>query len=231
MSDIRKIAGLPITTPKQLNKHINILVYGESGAGKTTLVQTASDVKEMLPILFVDTDDGTLSVQDQNMHVVKPTSWTQILSIHKALQKGTEYNTVIIDSFSNLQDICMDEVKGPREVPFQQDWGRMTTKMVNLIRAFQKLPINFLATALANVETSDSGVKSYTPAFSNKLSYRVPAALDFCAFLSVKGNKRILTCQKTGTISAKGRGYRLPSRIENPTIKILRNAAFKKKGN
>lgn len=228
MTDIAKLAGLPIVSPKQLNKYINMLIYGESGAGKTTLVQTASDVPEMCPIIFINLNGGTLSIQDPNMDVVNPTTWKHMLLLHKTLQKGTKYKTVIGDLWSEVQDLCMTEVKGARDVPQIQDWGRVTTKMVNLTKAFKRLEMNFLATSLTDIE-SDSGIKNFKPGFSNKLSYRIPASLDFCAFLEVKGKKRVLTCQKTGTVSAKGRGYKLPQRIDNPTMAMLRTAVLKKK--
>ena len=55
-------SGLGTTQPEDL-KTFKMLLHGLSGTGKTSLAGTASKVEDLCPILFVDTEGGTMPLK------------------------------------------------------------------------------------------------------------------------------------------------------------------------
>ena len=89
---MRKLGGLVIQSPDEIKDKFNTLIYGDSGAGKTVLAGSASNVLEMNPVIFVDIEGGTLSLNlYKDIDVVKVDSWTSAIRVKKDLQKDSFY--------------------------------------------------------------------------------------------------------------------------------------------
>ena len=59
----RKVGNLVVhTAANNPAQNIKILIYGDSGKGKSVLAASASLVPEMSPVLFLNAEGGTLSV-------------------------------------------------------------------------------------------------------------------------------------------------------------------------
>src|SRR4051812_4997929 len=98
--------ALNVQSPQEVVPYLNLLIYGEPGAGKTYLAATAQDSEATSPILFLDVEGGTVTIRRRkDVDVVKVRSMQQVEEIHNKLYADTEryYKTVIIDSLTELQ--------------------------------------------------------------------------------------------------------------------------------
>jgi hypothetical protein len=107
------IAGLKIQPVAERSQWINLLVYGKSGLGKTTLAGSADAVPEMRPVLFIDVEGGTESLRHSypNVSVVRVTSWQEMTNLFNVLRRGNSgFNTVVLDSLTEIQKFNMYEI-------------------------------------------------------------------------------------------------------------------------
>src|SRR4051794_28795708 len=81
------IGGLKVQPVAEQDKFLNVLIYGESGAGKSRLSGSASKVAEMSPVLLLDFEGGTLSLRDiyPAVEVVRITSFSQLQGVYNDL--------------------------------------------------------------------------------------------------------------------------------------------------
>lgn len=155
-------------------RHVNAIIYGDSGVGKTVLAATANLCVETFPALFIDIDSGTASLDNMDIDITRPRSWEDINDIYKSfLAGGTGYKSVIIDSLTECQKkFSMGTIMGELEkdqyndlnvsnVPNRQDWMKSGEQMRKLIRAFRDLAaldnpehrVHVFMTALEKVNT------------------------------------------------------------------------------
>ena len=216
-----------------------MLVYGDSGTGKTTLAGSADEVPEMRPVLFVDIEGGTESLRHSypNVETVRVQNWKQMQDVYNVLHSGEhEYKTVVLDSLTEIQKFNMYNImhdtiaKRPDldpDVPSMREWGKNLEQMRRMVRGFRDLDMHTIFTAL-NMTDKDqkTGITTMQPSLSGKLAKEVAAFLDIVAYYYVKqvgdGQDaeflRLLLTQKTDSQVAKDRTGRLPMIIEKPTM-------------
>lgn len=231
------LGGLPIMSVVDRPKYINLMVYGESGVGKTVLAGSASEVKELGNVLFVDIEGGTLSLAKRypNVQVLRAQSFDQLQKVYAELQTGkTGFDTVVIDSLTEAQKFGMyaimrktlqDDPDRDPDLPGIGEWGKNTEQIRRFVRAFRDLPMNTIFLALPQTEQDKKGRKLTRPSLSGKLASDVAAFLDVVLYMykreSEDGVKRYLLSQSTEEYVAKDRTDRLPSVIEEPTMRTL----------
>lgn len=217
---------------------LNILLYGVSGAGKTTLCGTAQDTPNGRDVLYVDLEGGTMSISDRpDIMVYRPSQWSDLQRVYDALLSDTDntFKTVIIDSLSEAQTMCLKSVVGTREQVTQQDWGKVNDRLLAMVRAFRTLThtkgINTIFTALER-ETRDeaTGTVRVGPALTPGSSINVGAAVDSIGYLTwnEKTGQRVLHLAGTNKFSAKVRQpmsvKRVPDKMENPSLAVVIDA-------
>lgn len=114
---IGKIGGLNVRSPQDNLPHLNLMIYGDSGVGKTLLAGTAAFVPELTPMLFVDVEGGTLTLSHfddtANIDVVRVTKWQDMQKLYDDLYKGNHpYKTIVIDSLTEMQKLAMNSQLG-----------------------------------------------------------------------------------------------------------------------
>jgi phage nucleotide-binding protein len=238
--DQRSVAGLTVTKPEARRDKVNILIYGESGVGKTILAGSADEVPEMRPVLLIDAEAGTLSLDKYypNVDVVRVKTMHELQRLYDELRLGkTPYQTVILDSITELQKFGMDHIMKspaaevlslmPDGIPGLKEWGINTEQMRRTIRAFRDLDMHTIVTALIKDDKNPrTGQVTMRPALSGQLAREVPAFLDVVAYMYVKNvqegdsieQKRLLLTQATDMQVAKDRTGRLPLVMESPTM-------------
>lgn len=246
----KTLAGLNVVPVSERSSWYNILIYGDSGAGKTTLAGSADDVPAMRKCIVIDIEGGTESLKHAypGVDAVRVTSWKSMQEVYNALAEGDSgYETVILDSLTEIQKFNMYNVmnnvlaKHPErdvDVPSMREWGINLEQTRRMVRGFRDLDMHTIFTALARHDKNEkTGVTLTQPSLSGKMAGEVAAFLDVVVFLYVKqvgdGDDvqfpRYLLTQKTDTHIAKDRTGKLPQVIEEPTMRKIHEYMTTKK--
>lgn len=156
---------------------IKLLVYGDSGIGKTSLIGTAPS-----PVVF-SAEAGLLSLASIQIPYVSITNLNELndayqwaLSSHEARQ----FQTVCLDSITEVGGLvlahALSQVKDPR-----QAYGELMEKMSSTIRLFRDLPGKnvYLSAQEVMQKDDDSGITKYTPSMpGKKLGPQMPYFFD-----------------------------------------------------
>lgn len=246
----KSLGGLEIRKVQDRTPVVNMLIYGQSGVGKTRLAGTADDCEPMRRVLFLDLEGGTFSLRAANpdVDVVRIPNWVSLVEVLHELKAGRDgYNTIVLDSLTEVQKYNLYHVLGMRveeakekekqadpDIADMRAWQRNSEHMRRLVRAFRDLPKNVIFTALERRDTDQrTGMVRTLPSLSGKLAGEVAAFLDVVVYmynkevdqeqgeLSTKVNKRLLLTASTETIIAKDRSANLPMVIENPNMSVM----------
>ena len=237
---LASIGGLQLRRPADATEFVNMLIYGASGVGKTLLAGSAATVEEMAPVLYIDAEDGELTLGALKGHshlidIVSLTDWTKLQDIYNELYDGRHpYKTVVLDSGTEIQQLAMNSVLGTTGrvldvgiTPEFKDWYKNTEQIRRMIRAFRDLPMNTIVTALEMDAKDPRGVTVHRPAFSNKLSAQIPAFFDAVFYLYVKevkgdvANDRLILTDKTDKVVAKCRVQNVPLVLKDPEMSMI----------
>lgn len=235
------IAGLPIQKVANTPALFNFMVYGESGAGKTTLAGSADAVPEMRKVLILDIEGGTLSLRARYPEVdsVRIKTWQDMQKVYDELYVGNhDYKTLVIDSLTEAQKMSMDEIMRrlvkehedrDADVPGIREWNINIEQTRKFVRLFRDLPVNTIFTALAKSDRNPrTGVTKTKPYLSGKVADEVAGFLDIVAYLYTKEvdgeQKRMLLCGATQDNVAKDRTDKLDQVIVEPTMATIWNA-------
>jgi len=144
--------------------HATILVVGESGIGKTSLIKTIGKDKK---VLIFDFERGLKSVTNHiinnkdNITAFQCFNFEQIkyITSQKSIDGMAKYDYVVFDSITRISAIIEDEL---RNIPkfmanTQQLYGELAIQMMHLVLAFSKINTNIIVTALPLV---DNGITS-----------------------------------------------------------------------
>lgn len=233
----RSLAGLRVQAVSDLRPKVNIMVYGDSGVGKTTFAGSCIEIEEFQPLLFVDVEGGTLSIREKYPEVdtVRVKSFSDMQKIYDELYRGqSSYRTVVLDSLSEMQKFSMDGImqetvkenpdRDP-EVPGLREWGKNSEQIRRMVRAFRDLPLNTIFTCLAKTDKDQRGKTITRPMLPGKLGSEITGFLDIVLYMYMKQvdekNERMLLTSSTDTTIAKDRTTKLPPVITAPTMKQL----------
>jgi hypothetical protein len=234
------LGGLEIRKVGDVDNTFNLMVYGRAGIGKTVLAGSAAEVEEMSPVLFVDVEGGTLSLNRRfpQIEVIRVQTWTEMINLYGELYAGNHgYRTVVVDSLTEVQKFSMLNIMGEviredpsrdPEVPSIREWGKNGEQTRRFVRGFRDLPINTIFTCLDMQDRNQKTGKTVTkPSLNGKLSTEVAGFLDVVLYYYPKDvdgeNVRCVLSAGTEEIVAKDRSDGLPAVLPNPTMaEILR---------
>ena len=218
---------------------LNMVVFGNPGAGKTTYCATAQDSDKGRDTLFIDVEGGTRSISDrEDIAVLKPETFEELKEIYDWLSKGDhKYRTIVLDSLTEIQRLSLKsvmKVSATPEQPSQPEYGKSNENIAVLMRNFklfsQERGWNVIATALA-VEVKDDSTGAIltrvdlTPGAAKNV-FQVADTIGYLGIETTRqGNTRYLLLHQTSSILAKHRqprsGTQLPTRIEEPTLPMI----------
>lgn len=203
---------------------INLLVYGQAGAGKTSLIPT-------LPApIIISTEGGLLSIQDSNLPYIEISTIDDLREVYKwlgASNEAAQYQSVAVDSLSEVAEVVLAaEMKKTKDG--RQAYGELGIVMTTLIRSFRDLPRHVYMTAKMEKSQDETGKILYSPAMPGKsLSQQLPYFFDEVFALRIEKDaagspQRMLLCDSDGLFQAKDRSGKL-DQWENPDLGAIIN--------
>lgn len=186
----------------EVDRSLTLMVYGESKVGKSTFAVTApyprlmldvegghrflpinvkywDPIREEPPVADGTWDTVVVQVRDYDI-VMKTFAW---------LQSGKhQFKSLIIDSISELQVKCMDNIAGSEQMKMQQ-WGELLRHMGALLRDLRDLTMHptqpleaVVLTAMAR--KGQDGV--YRPYLQGQLAIQAPYFYDILGAITVE---------------------------------------------
>ena len=194
--------------------HVNgvkLLVYGQAGSGKTSLITTMPN-----PIIL-SAEAGLLSIAGADLPYIEITDMDSLQEAYKWVAQSDEakkFDTIALDSISEIAEVVLNTEKKRSKDP-RQAYGEMQTTMAEVIRSFRDLPRHVLMTAKLEKSQDEMGRMLYSPSMpGNKTGQALPYFFDLMLALRVEKDaegvvQRGLMCQSDGLWQAKDRSGKL----------------------
>ena len=200
------------TTKSLAASGVKLLVYGQAGAGKTSLIPT-------LPTpIVLSAEGGLLSIADADVPFIEIGDMSSLREAWQWLSESSEakeFQSVALDSISEIAEVVLNAEKKNSKDP-RQAYGAMQEQMADIIRAFRDLPGRHVYMSAKLEKTQDEmGRVLYSPSMpGNKTGQQLPYFFDEVLALRVErdadGNaQRALMCDSDGLWLAKDRSGKL----------------------
>jgi AAA domain len=227
-------------------RHINMLVFGHPGTGKTPFWGTAPNG------LLIDSDHGYESAEAAGSTIdrVSVTDYTELQEIYDYLKEEKHsYEWAIWDSVTLFQeralmdDIMVDaHITNPNQeefVPSRREYLLNMNRIGRFIRLFVELPINFGCTChvLMDIDPSDN-TSLYVPYVQGKgMPTKISGYMNVVGYMGYakvkKGSESVtvqrLLTQRVGKFFARDRFNALGHHTDNPTVPIIQEKIEKKR--
>jgi hypothetical protein len=239
-------AQVEVEDLEAFNESINIMVYGDSGVGKTPFVGKAPKA------VFLSTEKGSISAKrfGSQARLIRAQNWEKIEAAIEYLEEHLdEFDWVIVDSLTKMQQllirgILQDNVNEQRakadlDIPQIQDHQKWQNKFKRFVDRLIDLEINVIFVCTAMHREDEEGEPLVLPHIQGKdyeIAQYVMAQMDTILCLRVAdepdedGNPIWVVRSRTfPPYFAKDRYDALPPRMEDPNmaeiIELIENSA------
>lgn len=160
----------------------------------------------------------------------------------KTIKEPRIYNTVIMDTFTEMQKYVMADITGTDptsldlsndlNMPTLNDWGRNSETVRLIARTFRNLDMHTILTCHAQSSKDDkTGATEVLPDLPGKLARQIMGFVDIVGYIYTTSNededddsfKNVLLTRPKGKYAAKDRTKKLGSHVEMPTMKKIVN--------
>lgn len=170
---------------EEAEPYLRVLLYGRNKQGKTRTAAMAPN-----PLIVDVNERGTRSVRNyKGAKVFRVNKWEDITWVYWMLREGDHpYETVIIDTVTAMQVLCMRHVLGTQEdrdpnrevsMPDRRSWGKLGELMKPIFLDFRNLPMHVVFVAQERVyEDEDSMTTEHVPDLSPSVRGVLTGAVD-----------------------------------------------------
>lgn len=227
---------------------LSVLVYGESKAGKSWFGDTTPG-----PRLVLDAEGGSRFTPSKKTTwdplrgappeadgswetcLVAVRDFSTVLRAFEWLNSGQHpFESVVIDSISEVQQRCVDSIAGT-DIMKTQDWGTLLRQVSAVVRQFRDLithPTKPLRAVIfiAMMRTNADGKAG--PYVQGQLATVLPYYEDLCGYLFVQqlddGTRlrRLLISTHPNFICGERVGGRLGLVVDNPNVSHMLDVVF-----
>lgn len=232
-----------MTEPLQEHYGINLIVFGGSKVGKSTLGDTTP-----APRLVLDAEAGSRFTPSRKVRwdpasqkppvpdgtwdtaLVAVRSYRDVLRAYEWLASGQHpFRSVVLDSISEIQQRAVDDIAGSN-VMQTQDWGTLLRNLSDLIRKFRDLvshptrPLDAIVVIAMARQGSDG---TWKPFMQGQIATLMPYYVDVCSYLGVvpleDGTtiRRLFVGTFPGFETGERVGGRLGTYVDGPNISTM----------
>jgi hypothetical protein len=201
-------------------QYANILIFGESGSGKTHFLGTAPD-NEMI-IFNIASESGLLTLRGKNIDVITIHNMNEMEEALKWLETEgvTKYKYVGIDSFSQFQKNLEKQL--PKTKDGFELWRTIKDLTKSVIDRIKVMPINLVAICEISLKDDEGAVK-FVPSLLGSSKDDIAYWFDEVYFFEKTGKAGDIPMYRALTNSGskypcKSRIGTLPVVMHNPTI-------------
>lgn len=234
------------------DRALTVLVHGASKAGKTTFANTAPYPRLLFDVESASRFLNCVKVVWDPMREAPPVAdgtWdTCIVYVreYETIKKGYEwlqtgqhqFRSVIIDSISELQVRCAEQIAGRGQMQTQH-WGELLRDMAGLCRDLRDLTMHATNPLEAVVLTAMTRNQDdiWKPYLQGQLGVVAPYFFDITGYLYVETEqpdptaapvevRRLLTRKHPQYEAGERVGGRLPAVLDNPSIEQMLDTIF-----
>jgi phage nucleotide-binding protein len=192
-----------LITPEIFTDKMNILIYGDPGAGKTYLAGTCQDVPSMADVHVFNIDGGIMTLASRgdihatDIHSVDDLE-KELFKLANGDEKYKTTKTVVIDNITELQTlalehITMSEFQNRRKKNknytiddvYLEDYGVAGKQLARVLRGFRDLPIHviYIAHKKDKMRQGTNTLEESKPNLTEKLGTAVMGYMDFVWYL------------------------------------------------
>lgn len=192
-----------LITPDIFTDKMNILIYGDPGAGKTYLAGTAQDVPSMADVHVFNVDGGIMTLANRgDIHATDIHSISDLEEeFYKIVNKDEKYattKTVVIDNITELQTLLLESITTSAFAKRQkkdknytiddvylEDYGVAGKQLARILRGFRDLPMHviYIAHKKDKMRQGTNVLEETKPNLTDKLGTAVMGYMDFCWYL------------------------------------------------
>jgi phage nucleotide-binding protein len=192
-----------LITPQMFTTKMNILIYGDAGAGKTHLAGTAQDVPTMADVHVFNIDGGIMTLaQRGDIHATDIHSVDDLeQELYKIINGDEKYKTtktVVIDNITELQTLALesqtmqnfaDRKKKNKNYSvdevYLEDYGVAGKRLARILRGFRDLPIHviYIAHRKDKMRQGTNVLEESKPNLTDKLSTAIMGYMDYVWYL------------------------------------------------
>jgi hypothetical protein len=227
-------------TKTSQQQRVKALIYGESGAGKTSLAATLgketlviSGESGLLCIRDAELDFVDLSRDDKGEVIQDQLGRLRVLSeVFKELHDNDElkkkYKNVFVDGITEIGELMVESLA--LQFPDRKDsfpmWGEYSKRMRSVIKNFRDLPYNVFMTAVAEPDVDENKRRYMGFQVAGSIGRKMPQYFDEVFFLYVDSEgKRSLVTNKTDALVCKDRSNKLAP-IEEADLSLIMAKIF-----